>query len=381
MTRIFSALAQSQRPGTLLGRVAAELARLLEQPLALVVLSAPSHFVLAGVTGISPGRRLQLRHTPLDPARIPALAAAMARGGPTRLDSADLPYRWREVLGPLALIVPIWSRDRRGGLFLTPSLGTEREERLLIAEALGYQTGIALENAELLRRVSQKEQALRSMVRSQMEAQEEERHRVAGDIHDGLTQQLVGIWYRVHACERLIETQPEAAREELAVIKARIDESLVEARNALYNLRPSTLDDLGLLPALHSLCARFQEESGVNARLLAERMPDLPEHYEIALYRIVQEALNNARKHAQAQNLSVVVRTRGERLTVEVRDDGRGFSPRSQRRYRNAAHFGVAGMKERAKLLGGTLAVRSAPGHGTSIRVLIPLPLEVRALA
>ncbi|HVA38068.1 MAG TPA: sensor histidine kinase [Candidatus Dormibacteraeota bacterium] len=382
VTRVFAALAQSQRPGTLLGRVAAELARLLDQPLALVALSAPSYYVLAGATGVTPGRRLQLRHTPLDPARLPGLAAAVGRAIPMRLDTAELPHRWRETLGPLALLVPIWSRDRRGGLFLLPSLGAEREERLLIAEALGYQTGIALENAELLRRVSQKEQALRSMVRSQMEAQEEERQRVAGDIHDGLTQQLVGIWYRVHACERLIETAPQAAREELAVIKARIDESLVEARNALYNLRPSTLDDLGLLPALHSLVARFQEETGVHGRIVAEALPDLPEHYEIALYRIVQEALNNARKHAQAHNLSVLMRTRGDRLAVEIRDDGRGFDSRAMRRYRNAAaHFGVAGMKERAKLLGGTLAVRSAPGHGTSIRVIIPLPLEVRALA
>ncbi|TAM60542.1 sensor histidine kinase [bacterium] len=381
VTRIFSALAQSQKPGTLLARVAAELARLLEQPLALAALSAPSHYVLAAATGLTAASRLQLRHTPLDPARIPTLAAASARQGPVRIESAELPLHWREALGVLALLVPIWSRDRRGGFFLLPSQGQEREERLLIAEALGYQTGIALENAELLRRVSQKEQALRSMVRSQMEAQEEERQRVAGDIHDGLTQQLVGIWYRVHACERLIETQPQAAREELAVIKARIDESLVEARNALYNLRPSTLDDLGLLPALHSLCARFQEETAVHARLVAETLQQLPEHYEVALYRIVQEALNNARKHAQASNLSVVVRRRGERLTVEIRDDGRGFNPRAQRRFRNAAHFGVAGMKERAKLLGGTLAVRSAPGHGTSIRVIIPLPLEVRALA
>lgn len=381
VTRIFSALAQSQRPGTLLGRVASELAHLLEQPMALVALSAPSHFVLASATGISSGRRLQLRHAPLDPARIPALLGVAMRGGPARLETATMPRHWREALGPLALVVPIWSRDRRGGLFLLPSQGSEREERLLIAEALGYQTGIALENAELLRRVSQKEQTLRSMVRSQMEAQEEERHRVAGDIHDGLTQQLVGIWYRVHACERLIETEPQAAREELAIIKARIDESLVEARNALYNLRPSTLDDLGLLPALHSLVARFQEESGVHARIVAETLPDLPDHYEIALYRIVQEALNNARKHARAQNLSVLIRSRGERLTVEIRDDGRGFNPRTQHRYRDATHFGVAGMKERAKLLGGTLAVRSAPGHGTSVRVLIPLPLEVRALA
>src|SRR5579872_282583 len=270
LTRIFSALAQSQKPGTLLGRVAAELARLLEQPLALVALSAPSHYVLAAATGVSAGRRLQLRHTPLDPTRIALLVSAAAHGGPVRAETAEFPHRWRDVLGPLAVLVPIWSRDRRGGFFLLPSQGKEREERLLIAEALGYQTGIALENAELLRRVSQKEQTLRSMVRSQMEAQEEERQRVAGDIHDGLTQQLVGIWYRVHACERLIETHPQAAREELAVIKARIDESLIEARNALYNLRPSTLDDLGLLPALHSLMARFQEETKVHSRLVAE---------------------------------------------------------------------------------------------------------------
>src|SRR5437660_2860521 len=157
----------------------------------------------------------------------------------------------------------------------------------------------AIEHASLVRELEGKEEALQRMVKRTVAAQEEERRRVATEIHDGVTQQLISIWYRVQACERLLERDLPAARGELEEAKSLIGEALNEARSAIYDLRPATLDDLGLVPAIEALTRRtFGPEVEVN--VATDIPPHLPMHLETALYRICQELLNNVRKHAGA---------------------------------------------------------------------------------
>ncbi|HEX9696173.1 MAG TPA: sensor histidine kinase [Actinomycetota bacterium] len=218
-----------------------------------------------------------------------------------------------------------------------------------------------------------KEEALTALVHQTIKVQEEERRRVATEIHDGVTQQLVSIWFRVHACQRLLERgETQSAIDELGTMKQAIDETLAETRNAIYNLRPATLDDLGLVPALHEFASRFQSETGIQCSIEAPGEQRFPPHLETALYRIAQEALANVRKHANAANAGVLLHTSAESVTLTVADDGHGFDVDAYMHHRPATSFGLAGMRERVELVGGRLTVRSAPGHGTQIRVTVP---------
>lgn len=219
-----------------------------------------------------------------------------------------------------------------------------------------------------------KDEGLTALVHQTIKVQEEERRRVATEIHDGVTQQLVSIWFRVHACQRLLERGDVViAASELAAIKQAIDETLAETRNAIYNLRPATLDDLGLVPALLEFASRFQAETGIACSVEAPGVGRLPAHLETALYRIAQEALANVRKHADASNAGVLLDATATEVTLIVGDDGRGFDVETYLRNRPSTSFGLAGMRERVELVEGKLSVRSAPDQGTQIRVAVPL--------
>lgn len=230
----------------------------------------------------------------------------------------------------------------------------------------------AIEHASMLRELAAKEEALQRMVERTVQAQEEERRRVATEIHDGVTQQLISIWYRVQACERLLERDLPAARAELEVAKELIDEALREARAAIYDLRPSTLDDLGLVPALQALAQRtFDPEVDVNVATDLQRQ--LPPHLETALYRIGQEVLSNVRKHAEATRVEITIESDRDEVRMTVEDDGKGFDLDSYRRVRPETSFGLAGIAERMDIVGGSLAISSEMGRGTRVEVRVPL--------
>lgn len=219
-----------------------------------------------------------------------------------------------------------------------------------------------------------KPDALTALMHQTIKVQEEERRRVATEIHDGVTQQLVSIWFRVHACQRLLERgEVVGAIEELATMKQAIDETLAETRNAIYNLRPATLDDLGLVPALNEFVSRFEGETGIQCSVEAPGEWRLPAHLETALYRIAQEALANVRKHANATSAGLLLNADGAAVTLMIADDGSGFDVDAYLEHRPPTSFGLAGMGERVQLVGGSLAIRSAPGRGSQIRVTVPI--------
>jgi len=233
-------------------------------------------------------------------------------------------------------------------------------------ELVASLVGGAIENAELFKRLEDNESALEDLVRTTIQAQEEERRRVATEIHDGVTQHLVSIWYRIHACERLLRKDPSAAASELAATKELIDEALDEARGAILDLRPATLDDLGLAPSLEALAARAFRDEDVNAIVDATPM-ELPSHVEVALYRIAQEAVNNVKRHAGARTVRLSLSEVDGEVELEIADDGVGFDMDDVRR---DTSFGLTGITERVRLLGGVLTVES--DAGTTLRLRVP---------
>jgi two-component system, NarL family, sensor kinase len=202
-------------------------------------------------------------------------------------------------------------------------------------------------------------------------AQEAERRRLARDIHDGISQRLVSLWYHLDAAlTHLDRDDPGPARTAIEVAGGLVDTTLEEARAAIGALRPPVLDDLGLAGALAALARGIP---GVEGSLdLDERR--LPDHVEIALYRIAQEALQNVQKHAGARRvtLRLAIGAAGVRLAID--DDGVGFSPADVGPPDDTGGFGLASVRERAELIGGTVRLSARPGEGTTLAVTAPLP-------
>jgi len=205
-----------------------------------------------------------------------------------------------------------------------------------------------------------------------IQAQEDERRRVARELHDGAAQTLANLVLRVEICERLMDSDPVRAKEELGRLKELLRASLRDIRQVIADLRPLVVDEKGLAEALRRYVADFQERSGMIVELQCSGvLGRFAPHVELAAYRLVQECLNNANKHSGATRVQVLLERTGRELRAEVRDDGRGFDPQLVERL--GSRFGLQGMRERLQLLGGWLHLDSAPGRGTKVRFGIPV--------
>jgi signal transduction histidine kinase len=206
-----------------------------------------------------------------------------------------------------------------------------------------------------------------------MTAQEDERRRIARDLHDEVGQSLTSLLIGL----RTMRERPSGGVDEQRVgdLHAVAAAALDEVRRLARGLRPATLDDLGLAAALERYTADYAQATGVPVRLEAAEgdLGRLPGAVETALYRIVQEALTNVSKHAAARNVRVAVARRAATVEVVVEDDGRGFDAAAVLCRPPAARLGLTGLRERAALLGGEAAITSAPGRGTRVTVRIPL--------
>ncbi len=249
------------------------------------------------------------------------------------------------------------------------------EERTDGPTDLALLTGVAhlvarsVEKAQLHRRLAEREEALEGFAARTVEAQEKERRHLAGEIHDGISQRLVSLWYHLLAAKDAI-ADPALLDRELEMAKELTTAALDETRSAISGLRPSVLDDLGIGAGLESLVRTL---SGLTVQLdvAHER---LPPHVEMALYRIAQEALQNVVKHAGASRVRLVLERVPEGVRLVIEDDGRGFDPDTLTQSDSRPSYGMVGMNERAELIGARLSVSSWPERGTSIDVLVPLP-------
>jgi signal transduction histidine kinase len=207
-------------------------------------------------------------------------------------------------------------------------------------------------------------------------SQEEERRRLSRDLHDDTAQSLLAIMRRLEL-HQACETDPQR-QQQLADLRAMVADTLQGVRLISRDLRPLALDDLGLIPALQALVRAARDgEGGVpDAQFhLAGTPCKLMPEQELALYRIVQEALTNIRRHAHATGLQIDLGFEPSLVRLEVTDDGQGFAvPDSVITFAQGSHFGLMGMQERAWTVGASLTVESQPGRGTRLQVALPTP-------
>jgi signal transduction histidine kinase/YHS domain-containing protein len=204
-------------------------------------------------------------------------------------------------------------------------------------------------------------------------AQEAERGRLARELHDEIVQQLIALGHGVERVGRLIERDPAQAAERLQEMRASITATVGELRAIIGDLRPPALAELGLLPAVELLLQRSGEDGPEVTLTVRGEERRLALQSELAVFRIVQEAWSNIRRHAQARHANLSFDYTPAGLVVAIADDGVGFAPLPGAEIRDG-HWGMHGMRERAELTGGSLAVASRPGQGTRIEVHIPYP-------
>jgi two-component system sensor histidine kinase UhpB len=198
-----------------------------------------------------------------------------------------------------------------------------------------------------------------------LRAQEEERRRLARDLHDEVNQALTAILLRLQA---LSQAAPPELSDELTELKRLVNQAMNELLQLARQLRPTALDDHGLLPAMASQVRRFAAQTGIKADLKATgESSSLQPDEEIAVYRIAQEALANIARHSDATQVEVDFKAGGDSVELTVRDDGRGFDPRV-----SGNGLGLGGMAERARLVGGELTIESRPGGGTQLCLRVP---------
>jgi len=211
-----------------------------------------------------------------------------------------------------------------------------------------------------------------------VEAQEAERSRLAREVHDGPAQALANGIFQVEVVERLLDRDEALARAELRLLRDILTRELRSVRAFLSQLRPPLLADLGLSGAISDAAQQVGNIVGVPVAVdLGDGLDDLPETVEIVILRVIQEALQNVRKHAAASNVRIRVAQEGDTWTVEIRDDGRGFDPEAAP-VSGRRNFGLQFMRERADLIGARFEVRSRPDLGTVVRMAIPAAEERR---
>ncbi|HKZ83408.1 MAG TPA: GAF domain-containing sensor histidine kinase [Anaerolineae bacterium] len=254
--------------------------------------------------------------------------------------------------------IPIYSHtDKLGVLNVASADWRELDaDDLRLLYTIGYQLGVAIERARLYARSAQL-------------AKIEERNRLAREIHDTLAQGLAAISLQLESADALIDASPTRAKDNLrkALDLARLN--LEEARRSVLDLRAAPLLERSLPDALRALAETLAREDGVSIDVQVQgAVEELPGRIEAGVYRIAQEALNNAARHSGAERLVVSLSRSDDRLRLTVEDDGQGFEPGAA-----TTGFGLIGMRERARLLGGTLEVDSLPNRGT--RILLDIPV------
>jgi PAS domain S-box-containing protein len=269
------------------------------------------------------------------------------------------------------LVVPITASEKLIGLaeFGKTGEGNFSPEQVLWAEALAGQAAIAIQNAWLFQQVRSSSERLQSLTRKLVEIQENERYHIARELHDEAGQALSSLKLNLGRLEQDPGCPPQM-RPRLLALKDVADNVLEELHRLAMDLRPVALDRLGLVAALEGFAQNLDcEQLRVKFKALGFEGERLPKDTETSLYRIVQEALTNVTRHAQATSVGILLERGEGRVKVFVEDDGIGFSTGLDE---SRGRLGLVGMRERAEMLGGSLVIESTPGEGTSIIVEVP---------
>jgi signal transduction histidine kinase len=269
-----------------------------------------------------------------------------------------------------AVAVPIMSGEQSFGTLALVSLGRPRafsEQDVTVLASVGRQAGIAIDNARLY-------ESMRFYARQITRAQEDERMRIARELHDETIQMLIAISRRLEALATLPERSSSATLQHLSELQKLVGDTLKGLRRFVQDLRPSTLDHLGLMVAMVSLTNELGEKDGIGTEIKVQgEVRRLAPEQELGLFRILQGALSNIRRHSGATHVDVKVTFSVDRVQMRISDDGSGFdAPQRMDSLVSAGKLGLIGMYERARLLGGTLLVQSEIGKGTTIIVDVP---------
>jgi len=245
-------------------------------------------------------------------------------------------------------------------------------EDLRLLTSIGAQAAIAIENARLYSGMRDERDRI-------IQAQEEVRRELARNLHDGTVQMLSAISMSIDHLQRLLDVKPEAALSELVALRSLVHQAAREARMVLFELRPIILETQGLVPTLESYVTQLNEGEDFTARFEPVALPGrFDTRIAGTIFSIVQEAVNNARRHAFANNVWIELATTPDTLIVEVRDDGRGFNVAAiAKDYEKRGSFGLLNMRERARLVDGNFSIQSSiepPNRGTTITLRVPLP-------
>ena len=306
----------------------------------------------------------------------PAAAAVLARALETGRPQVTAAWASGDEPGaayPYAAVLPLLRETSViGALVLVGDARdpfTALDDRFLVA--LGQQVGAALENADLYRRLETRTVELARLSARMVEQHEEERRRLSRELHDETAQVFSAVKMELGVLRQGV-TPAQGTR--LDQVLGLIDTGIRSIRNVTNDLRPSLLDDLGLLPALRSLVADCQERSGIRIELdVPAALPSLSKEAELALFRALQEALSNVLRHAGARTVDVGISVSRDGVLLEVRDDGQGVSEQlTPDRLEREGHMGLAGMRERIGALGGTVRFQGVPGAGALLEVLVP---------
>jgi two-component system NarL family sensor kinase len=239
------------------------------------------------------------------------------------------------------------------------------------------ESGNVVEYRSLLRDIAERkraEEVFRNLSSRIIEAQESERRRVARDLHDGINQILSSIQFRLKSAEEKDTTKKNPLVKQISEARMLLEEAIQEVRRISQNLRPSILDDLGLIAAVRSVCEEFVERCKIQIDTdFSGIVGRLPDNIELVLFRTIQESLNNIEKHSAATHVDLHLVMKDAYVEALIRDNGRGFDHFSLvEKRKNHRGLGLDGMKERVTYLGGTVEVTSKAPKGTEVIVQIP---------
>ena len=226
----------------------------------------------------------------------------------------------------------------------------------------------------LLEQSRHMQEQLRHLSHQILNAQEEERKRISRELHDEIAQAMVGINVHLEALNHEAADNPKGLKQKITRTQRLVEKSVESVHRFARELRPTTLDDLGLIPALHAFLKEFTKRTGVRAGLTAfAAIEQLNIAKRTVLYRVAHEALNNVASHAQASRADVSIEKLPDSICMKVKDNGKSFEVERVLNARGNKSLGLLGMRERVEMVGGTFCVESAPGRGTTVQVEIPI--------
>jgi signal transduction histidine kinase len=309
--------------------------------------------------------------------------AMRAASGPVVLTGTEVQAQggvWGQTGATGLVAVPVGQQPIGALIVLCAPEQAAMAANVNLLSAFAQQMGAAVENVHLLEQMAWARMQLRQLTGRVVQVQEEERRRIARELHDEVGQTLTGLKLNLAALEAFLPDQPTTLHEQLADSRALLESMMEEIRGLALELRPAALDDLGLVPALRDYVGGFIKRTSLNVTSdMDATIGRLPEQMETALYRIIQEAMTNIVRHAAARHVQVILRPNGDEVYACVADDGRGFD--TTRRLKAAVaegRMGLLGIQERVALLGGRVKITAAPGNGTRVEIYLPRQRETQ---